>query len=176
MFFSGSTASTGSESDCQSLHAGVCAKARDIPTKDCNIAREALEILITCLQIRCELIGRFIMCAGCFKTSDIQKTCFFGRLQLSPSVVFKGHSVNNDMNVILGFKIFYTSSCTYIWKYFCWKDLCTLACNVYVWFATECVMDWYKVYSTVIIVHCYSLFLFPALQQWFYHWYFGGLH
>lgn len=62
--FSGSTASTGSESDCQSLHAGVCAKARDIPTKDCNIAREALEILITCLQIRCELIGRFTMCAG----------------------------------------------------------------------------------------------------------------
>ena len=54
----GSTASTGSESDCQSLHAGVCAKARDIPTTDCNIAREALEILITCLQIRCELIGR----------------------------------------------------------------------------------------------------------------------
>lgn len=62
--FPGSTASTGSESDCQSLHAGVCAKARDIPTKDCNIAREALEILITCLQIRCELIGRFTMCAG----------------------------------------------------------------------------------------------------------------
>eukprot|EP00105_Crassostrea_gigas_P001822 XP_011414140.1 PREDICTED: ubiquitin carboxyl-terminal hydrolase 24 [Crassostrea gigas] len=55
----GSTASTGSESDCQSLHAGVCAKARDIPTKDCNIAREALEILITCLQIRCELIASF---------------------------------------------------------------------------------------------------------------------
>ncbi|XP_062568779.1 ubiquitin carboxyl-terminal hydrolase 24-like [Saccostrea cucullata] len=55
---SGSTASE-SESDGQSLHAGVCAKAQDIPTKDCNIAREALEILVTCLQIRCELISSF---------------------------------------------------------------------------------------------------------------------
>ena len=56
---SGSSASTNSDSDCQSLHAGVCAHQTAIPTKDANIAREALEILVTCLQLRSELIGQF---------------------------------------------------------------------------------------------------------------------
>lgn len=55
----GSQGSTGSESDCQSLHGGVCAKQSFICTKDCNIAKEALEILVTCLQLRCELIGEW---------------------------------------------------------------------------------------------------------------------
>ncbi|XP_070196439.1 ubiquitin carboxyl-terminal hydrolase 24-like isoform X2 [Littorina saxatilis] len=55
----GSTASTSSDSDCQSLHAGVCAHQTSIPTKDANIAREALEILVTCLQLRSELIASF---------------------------------------------------------------------------------------------------------------------
>ena len=54
----GSSASTNSDSDCQSLHAGVCAHQTSIPTKDANIAREALEILVTCLQLRSELIGQ----------------------------------------------------------------------------------------------------------------------
>lgn len=54
----GSQGSTGSESDCQSLHGGVCVKQHFISTKDCNIAKEALEILVTCLQLRSELIGR----------------------------------------------------------------------------------------------------------------------
>lgn len=53
----GSSASTNSDSDCQSLHAGVCSHQVNIPTKDANIAKEALEILITCLQLRKELIG-----------------------------------------------------------------------------------------------------------------------
>lgn len=48
----GSTGSTGSESEGQTLHAGVCAQQGNLSTKDCNIAREALEILITCLQLR----------------------------------------------------------------------------------------------------------------------------
>ncbi|XP_035828590.1 LOW QUALITY PROTEIN: ubiquitin carboxyl-terminal hydrolase 24 [Aplysia californica] len=55
----GSSASTNSDSDCQSLHAGVCSHQVNIPTKDANIAREALEILITCLQLRKELLASF---------------------------------------------------------------------------------------------------------------------
>ncbi|XP_060555692.1 ubiquitin carboxyl-terminal hydrolase 24-like isoform X1 [Ruditapes philippinarum] len=55
----GSQGSTGSESDCQSLHGGVCVKQNFISTKDCNIAKEALEILVTCLQLRSELIAAF---------------------------------------------------------------------------------------------------------------------
>ncbi|BFY99847.1 hypothetical protein BsWGS_02887 [Bradybaena similaris] len=55
----GSSASTNSDSDCQSLHAGVCSHQVNIPTKDANIAKEALEILITCLQLRKELIAYF---------------------------------------------------------------------------------------------------------------------
>lgn len=53
------------------------------------------------------------------KKNRISNTCFFSRLQFPPSVVFKGHSLNNDMNIILGFKIFYLSSSIYIKKYFC---------------------------------------------------------
>ncbi|KAL4237153.1 Ubiquitin carboxyl-terminal hydrolase 24 [Mactra antiquata] len=55
----GSQGSTGSESDCQSLHGGVCVKQNFISSKDCNIAKEALEILVTCLQLRSELLAAF---------------------------------------------------------------------------------------------------------------------
>ncbi|KAL3868453.1 hypothetical protein ACJMK2_041259 [Sinanodonta woodiana] len=55
----GYTGSTGSESDTQSLHGGVCVQQQVISTKDCNIAKEALEILVTCLQLRSELIATF---------------------------------------------------------------------------------------------------------------------
>ncbi|XP_059140581.1 ubiquitin carboxyl-terminal hydrolase 24-like isoform X2 [Physella acuta] len=55
----GSSASTNSDSDCQSLHAGVCSHQLNIPTKDAHIAKEALEILITCLQLRKELLASF---------------------------------------------------------------------------------------------------------------------
>ncbi|KAL5016318.1 hypothetical protein ScPMuIL_005907 [Solemya velum] len=55
----GSTASTGSESDSGSLHAGVCVQQSAIPTKDSIIAKEAIEILVTCLQLRSELLAAF---------------------------------------------------------------------------------------------------------------------
>ncbi|XP_063403289.1 ubiquitin carboxyl-terminal hydrolase 24-like [Mytilus trossulus] len=55
----GSTGSTNSDSDCQSLHAGVCIRQQIISSQDCTIAKEALEILVTCLQLRCELIASF---------------------------------------------------------------------------------------------------------------------
>ncbi|XP_046339329.2 ubiquitin carboxyl-terminal hydrolase 24-like isoform X2 [Haliotis rufescens] len=55
----GSSASTNSDSDCQSLHAGVCSHHINIPTKDTNIAKEALEILVTCLQKRPEFTASF---------------------------------------------------------------------------------------------------------------------
>lgn len=58
--FSGSTGSTGSESEGQTLHAGVCAQQGNLSTKDCNIAREALEILITCLQLRSGSLSEFL--------------------------------------------------------------------------------------------------------------------
>ncbi|KAH9492249.1 Ubiquitin carboxyl-terminal hydrolase 24 [Bulinus truncatus] len=55
----GSSASTNSDSDNQSLHAGVCSHQINIPTQDAQIAKEALEILITCLQLRKELLASF---------------------------------------------------------------------------------------------------------------------
>ncbi|XP_052274227.1 ubiquitin carboxyl-terminal hydrolase 24-like isoform X2 [Dreissena polymorpha] len=55
----GSQGSTSSESDSQSLHGGICIRQKFISTKDCNIAKEALEILVTCLQLRSELIAKF---------------------------------------------------------------------------------------------------------------------
>lgn len=54
----GSTASSGSDGDNQYLHAGVCIKELNVSTKDANIAKEALELLVTCLQLRSELLGR----------------------------------------------------------------------------------------------------------------------
>lgn len=62
VYFVGSTGSTNSDSDCQSLHAGVCIRQQIISSQDCTIAKEALEILVTCLQLRCELIGKAHCC------------------------------------------------------------------------------------------------------------------
>ena len=56
MLISGSTASTGSEGE-QALHAGVCVKQTSVTPKDANIAKEALELLVTCLQLRSQLLG-----------------------------------------------------------------------------------------------------------------------
>ena len=55
----GSTASTGSEGE-QSLHAGVCVKQTSVSPKDAYIAKEALELLVTCLQLRSPLLGKLI--------------------------------------------------------------------------------------------------------------------
>ena len=56
--FSGSTASSGSDADSQYLHAGVCIKESNVSSKDANIAKEALELLVTCLQLRSQLLGK----------------------------------------------------------------------------------------------------------------------
>ena len=55
----GSTASTGSEGESQYLHAGVCVKQKVVSQKDANIAQEALELLVTCLQLRSQLLATF---------------------------------------------------------------------------------------------------------------------
>lgn len=54
----GSTNSTGSEGDVQCLQAGVCIKQSAVSNKDTNIAKEALELLVTCLQLRSQLLGK----------------------------------------------------------------------------------------------------------------------
>ena len=57
----GSSASTGSDTSSadQSLHAGVCAQQTTISSLDCQIAGEALELFVTCLSLRQNLISRF---------------------------------------------------------------------------------------------------------------------
>ncbi|XP_013409431.2 ubiquitin carboxyl-terminal hydrolase 24-like [Lingula anatina] len=63
----GSTASNSSD-DSQSLYAGVCAHQTSISNKDVTIAKEALELLVTCLQLRSQLIASFynLPCIGDF--------------------------------------------------------------------------------------------------------------
>uniref|UniRef100_A0A4W3HTX5 Ubiquitin carboxyl-terminal hydrolase 24 n=1 Tax=Callorhinchus milii TaxID=7868 RepID=A0A4W3HTX5_CALMI len=56
---SGSTGSTGSEGESTTLHAGICVKQHSVSTKDTLIAREALSLLVTCLQLRCQQLGSF---------------------------------------------------------------------------------------------------------------------
>ena len=57
----GSSASTGSDTSSvdQSLHAGVCSQQTTISSLDCQIAGEALELFVTCLSLRQNLISRF---------------------------------------------------------------------------------------------------------------------
>eukprot|EP00090_Calanus_glacialis_P047045 TRINITY_DN9530_c0_g1_i3.p1 TRINITY_DN9530_c0_g1~~TRINITY_DN9530_c0_g1_i3.p1 ORF type:complete len:2633 (-),score=502.34 TRINITY_DN9530_c0_g1_i3:271-7929(-) len=57
----GSSGSTGSDTSSvdQSLHAGVCAQQSNISSIDCQIAGEALELFVTCLSLRQNLIARF---------------------------------------------------------------------------------------------------------------------
>ena len=57
----GSSGSTGSDTSSvdQSLHAGVCAQQSNISSIDCQIAGEALELFVTCLSLRQNLISRF---------------------------------------------------------------------------------------------------------------------
>jgi ubiquitin carboxyl-terminal hydrolase 9/24 len=53
--------STGSDTSSvdQVLHAGVCAQQSSISSLDCQIAGEALELFVTCLTLRQNLISRF---------------------------------------------------------------------------------------------------------------------
>lgn len=36
------------------LHAGICVRQQSVSIKDAIIAREALSLLVTCLQLRCQ--------------------------------------------------------------------------------------------------------------------------
>ncbi|XP_038074652.1 ubiquitin carboxyl-terminal hydrolase 24-like isoform X2 [Patiria miniata] len=54
-----SGASSSSDADVQSLHAGVCLLATHVSTKDAMIAREALELLVACLQLRSHNLSSF---------------------------------------------------------------------------------------------------------------------
>lgn len=54
----GSGTSSGSDADNHCLHSGVCIRQTQVCPRDSNIAREALELLVTCLQLRSSLIGQ----------------------------------------------------------------------------------------------------------------------
>jgi len=55
---SGSNCSSGSEGDPAALHAGICVRQQSVSTKDSLIAGEALSLLVTCLQLRSQQLGR----------------------------------------------------------------------------------------------------------------------
>ncbi|XP_058887482.1 ubiquitin carboxyl-terminal hydrolase 24 isoform X2 [Acipenser ruthenus] len=55
----GSNCSSGSEGEPTTLHAGICVKQNCVSIKDTIIAREALSLLVTCLQLRCQQLGCF---------------------------------------------------------------------------------------------------------------------
>ncbi|MBN3302267.1 UBP24 hydrolase, partial [Amia calva] len=55
----GSNCSSGSEGESTSLHAGLCVKQLCVSIKDTIIAREALSLLVTCLQLRCQQLCSF---------------------------------------------------------------------------------------------------------------------
>ncbi|XP_033884099.3 ubiquitin carboxyl-terminal hydrolase 24-like isoform X2 [Acipenser ruthenus] len=55
----GSNCSSGSEGEPTTLHAGICVKQNCVSIKDTIIAREALSLLVTCLQLRCQQLGSF---------------------------------------------------------------------------------------------------------------------
>ncbi|XP_043941443.1 ubiquitin carboxyl-terminal hydrolase 24 [Protopterus annectens] len=61
---SGSNCSSGSEGEASALHAGICVKQHSVSNKDAIIAGEALSLLVTCLQLRCQQTGSFY-CLPC---------------------------------------------------------------------------------------------------------------
>lgn len=52
----GSNCSSSSEGEATptALHAGICVRQQSVSIKDAIIAREALSLLVTCLQLRCQ--------------------------------------------------------------------------------------------------------------------------
>ena len=56
----GSTTSSGSEPELNCLQAGVCVKQSTVSPKDANIAKEAMELLVTSLQMRSALICKYM--------------------------------------------------------------------------------------------------------------------
>uniref|UniRef100_A0A3Q3F0U1 Ubiquitin carboxyl-terminal hydrolase 24 n=1 Tax=Labrus bergylta TaxID=56723 RepID=A0A3Q3F0U1_9LABR len=57
----GSNCSSSSEGDTTptALHAGICVRQQSVSIKDTIIAREALSLLVTCLQLRCQQLCSF---------------------------------------------------------------------------------------------------------------------
>ncbi|KAM6921458.1 ubiquitin carboxyl-terminal hydrolase 24 isoform 3-T3 [Xenentodon cancila] len=57
----GSNCSSSSEGETTptALHAGICVRQQSVSTKDAIIAREALSLLVTCLQLRCQQLSSF---------------------------------------------------------------------------------------------------------------------
>ena len=57
----GSSGSAGSDTSSQDLglHASICSQQTNISSIDCQIAGEALELFVTCLSLRQNLISRF---------------------------------------------------------------------------------------------------------------------
>ncbi|XP_037554150.1 ubiquitin carboxyl-terminal hydrolase 24 [Nematolebias whitei] len=57
----GSNCSSSSEGESTptALHAGICVRQQHVSTKDAIIAREALSLLVTCLQLRCQQLASF---------------------------------------------------------------------------------------------------------------------
>uniref|UniRef100_A0A671LMJ9 Ubiquitin carboxyl-terminal hydrolase 24 n=1 Tax=Sinocyclocheilus anshuiensis TaxID=1608454 RepID=A0A671LMJ9_9TELE len=51
--------SSGSEGEVTTLQAGICVKQLFVSIKDTIIAREALSLLVTCLQLRCQQLSSF---------------------------------------------------------------------------------------------------------------------
>lgn len=55
---SGSNCSSSSEGEPAALHAGICVRQQTVSTKDALIAGEALSLLVTCLQLRSQQLGK----------------------------------------------------------------------------------------------------------------------
>lgn len=66
----GSGASSSSESDVGCLQSGVCAKQKNVSSRDSYIAKESLELLVACLQLRSPLLGQ--LCVLCVYLLHIQ--------------------------------------------------------------------------------------------------------
>lgn len=56
----GSNCSSSSEGETTptALHAGICVRQQSVSIKDAIIAREALSLLVTCLQLRCQQLSK----------------------------------------------------------------------------------------------------------------------
>lgn len=56
----GSNCSSSSEGETTptALHAGICVRQQSVSVKDAIIAREALSLLVTCLQLRCQQLSK----------------------------------------------------------------------------------------------------------------------
>lgn len=60
LLLAGSNCSSSSEGETTptALHAGICVRQQSVSIKDAIIAREALSLLVTCLQLRCQQLSK----------------------------------------------------------------------------------------------------------------------